>query len=44
MAFDIKTDAPLFPEIAKYEAILSKDPGSMVFAPLAVGKTGDGSE
>lgn len=28
-------DAPLPPEIAKYMAILSKDPNSMVFAPLA---------
>jgi tetratricopeptide (TPR) repeat protein len=34
MTPDIKTDAPLPPEINKYLAILSKDPGSMVFAPL----------
>ena len=35
MTADIKTDAPLPPEIAKYMATLSKDPNSMVFAPLA---------
>lgn len=32
---ELKDDAPLPPEINKYLAILSKDPGSMVFAPLA---------
>src|SRR3990172_3838835 len=35
MTPDIKTDVPLPPEISKYQAILSKDPNSMVFAPLA---------
>ena len=35
MTSDIKTDIALPPEINKYLAILSKDPGSMVFAPLA---------
>lgn len=35
MTADIKSDVALPPEIIKYQAILSKDPGSMVFAPLA---------
>ncbi|MEK6725303.1 MAG: tetratricopeptide repeat protein [Deltaproteobacteria bacterium] len=35
MTAEIKDDAPIPPEINKYLAILSKDPGSMVFAPLA---------
>jgi len=35
MTSDIKTDIALPSEINKYLAILSKDPGSMVFAPLA---------
>jgi tetratricopeptide (TPR) repeat protein len=35
MSAALKTDASLPPEIAKYLSILSKDPGSMVFAPLA---------
>ena len=35
MTADIKADTSLPPEIAKYLNILSKDPGSMVFAPLA---------
>lgn len=32
---ELKDVAPIPPEINKYLAILSKDPGSMVFAPLA---------
>lgn len=32
---ELNNDAPIPPEINKYLAILSKDPGSMVFAPLA---------
>jgi len=35
MTAEHKDDAPIPPEINKYLAILSKDPGSMVFAPLA---------
>jgi len=35
MTAELKDDAPIPPEINKYLAILSKDPGSMVFAPLA---------
>lgn len=35
MMAELKDDAPIPPEINKYLAILSKDPGSMVFAPLA---------
>lgn len=35
MVVNPKNDAPIPPEINKYLAILSKDPGSMVFAPLA---------
>ncbi|MBI4746215.1 MAG: tetratricopeptide repeat protein [Deltaproteobacteria bacterium] len=35
MTAELKDDAPVPPEINKYLAILSKDPGSMVFAPLA---------
>lgn len=35
MTDDPKNDAPLPPEINKYLSILSKDPNSIVFAPLA---------
>ncbi len=35
MTADLKSDAPLPPEINKYLSILSKDPNSIVFAPLA---------
>ena len=35
MTAELKDDVPVPPEINKYLAILSKDPGSMVFAPLA---------
>ncbi len=35
MTAEFNNDAPIPPEINKYLAILIKDPGSMVFAPLA---------
>lgn len=35
MVSDLKNDAPIPPEINKYLSILSKDPNSIVFAPLA---------